>query len=101
MEDRFKTALAEERHSFQNEAIHAISNLEHGSEVNEQRLREELSLAQMAQATSTQNATNSGHRLAQVYAEAQSCIQEMQLQSAQHKALMETETQASRQTFEI
>ena len=55
----------------------------------------------MAQATSTQNATNSDHRLAQVYSEAQTFIQEMQHQSAQHKTLMETEIQASKQTFEI
>ena len=65
------------------------------------RLREELNLAYMAQATSTQNATNSDQKLAQVYTEAQTYIQEMNLQSAQHKALMETEVQASKQTYEI
>ena len=65
------------------------------------RLREELNLACMAQATSTQNATNSDQKLAQVYTEAQTYIQEMNLQSAQHKALMETEVQASKQTYEF
>ena len=94
-------SLAEERNSFQKEASHVISSLEQDTEVNERRLREELNLAYMAQATSTQNATNSDHRLAQVYSEAQTYIQEMQLQSAQHKTLMETEIQTSKQTFEI
>ena len=65
------------------------------------RLREELNLACMAQATSTQNATNSDQKLAQVYTEAQTYIQEMNLESAQHKALMETEVQASKQTYEF
>ena len=101
MEDQFRAVLAEERNTFQNEASHVITSLEHGTEANEMRLREELNLAYMAQATSTQNATNSDQKLAQVYTEAQTYIQEMNLQSAQHKALMETEVQASKQTYEI
>ena len=69
--------------------------------MNETRLSEELNLAYMAQATSTQNATNADHKLAQVYTEAQNYIQEMKHQSAQHNALMENEIQASKQTFEL
>ena len=101
MQDRFNLALAEERSSFHKEANDAITSLEHGTEANEMRLREELNLAYMAQATSTQNATNADHKLAQVYTEAQNYIQEMKLQSAQHNALMENEIQASKQSFEI
>ena len=101
MQDRFNLAVAEERSSFHKEASDAITSLEHGTEANEMRLREELNLAYMAQATSTQNATNADHKLAQVYTEAQNYIQEMKLQSAQHNALMENEIQASKQSFEI
>ena len=101
MQDRFNLALAEERSSFHKEASDVLTNLEHGTEVNEMRLREELNLAYMAQATATQNATNADLKLAQVYTEAQNYIQEMKLQSAQHNALMETEIEASKQTFEI
>ena len=101
MQDRFNLALAEERSSFHKEASDVITSLEHGTEVNETRLREELNLAYMAQATSTQNATNADHKLAQVYTEAQNYIQEMKHQSAQHNALMENEIQASKQTFEV
>ena len=101
MQEQFNFALAEERSSFQKEAGNVITNLEHGTEVNETRLREELNLAYMAQATSTQNATNADHKLAQVYSEAQSYIHEMKQQSAQHNALMESEVQASKQMFEI
>ena len=101
MENRFNVALAEERSTFQQEASQVITSLEQGTEVNETRLREELNLAYMAQATSTQNATNADQKLAQVYTEAQNYIQEMKLQSAQHSALMETEIQASKQTFDM
>ena len=101
MEDRFNVALAEERSTFQQEASHVITSLEQGTEVNEMRLREELNLAYMAQATSSQNATNADQKLAHVYTEAQNYIQEMKLQSAQHNALMETEIQATKQTFDM
>ena len=51
MEDRFKTALAEARNTFQKEASHVITSLEQDTEVNEMRLREELNSAYSIQRT--------------------------------------------------
>ena len=52
-----------------------------------QRLREELNLAHMAQATASSTATEADRRLAEVYA----AVQQVQIDSDQQNALLKQE----------
>ncbi len=71
MEEGYKALPLEERQSYQREARNVLSRVEQGSESMVQRLREEFTLAQMAQVTSSANAVEADHRLAELHSEAQ------------------------------
>lgn len=101
IKDRLRTVAHEERQMYQRECINAVLQEEHGSEATVQRLREELSLAQMSRMTSRANATEADHRMAEFYPEAQVAIQKIQSESAQQKLLTQTELQSSQQKFAI
>ena len=82
-------------------AVHAIQSQEQSSEAIVQRLREELNLAQMAQATASSSASEADRRLAEVYAEAQAAVQRVQVDSNQQNALLKQELETSQNNYAI
>ena len=81
--------------------MHAIQSQEQSSEATVQRLREELNLAQMAQATASSSASEADRRLAEVYAEAQAAVQRVQVDSNQQNALLKQELETSQNNYAI
>lgn len=82
-------------------AVNAIQPQELNSEVVVQRLREELNLANMVQATASSNATESDRKLAEIYQEAQSAIQSIQTESIQQNTMLRNELESSQMSSAI